>query len=252
RPSRHFNLLKGLIRCRQCERSVRGNYQPAFTSKNGVTRVANWMYICTGIDEAPKICSLPAFNGNRVEDAVWTWLVNLITNPQLVEAKLQARQAELAQVNATHIERVDTIDSLIAEKRAERARYISMAGRKLITEDELEALAGRLVKDIAGLELQKAKAQERIETSFTDEQIAAIVADSQAMAETREDFITASDEVKRRNLERYHVRVELEAPADKVRIVHASCVLGSDSLNILFGKNVHSSVLVPPPTLKII
>ncbi len=236
RPSRYFNLLRGLVRCRHCELSVRGNYQPPRKNKDGKETSAQWSYVCSGTDNVPKICSLPAFNGYRVDAVVWDWLVSLLTNPELVECKLRARQAELNEINAPYLERIATIESLITEKRGERNRYISMAGRGIITEDELETLAGRLVKDIAELELQKAKAQERIEMPFSDEEIAAIVADSHRLAETREDFINASDDLKRRNLERYHLRVVLEAPAEKVRIAHVSCILGSNELEIPFEK----------------
>ena len=236
RPSRYFNLLRGLVRCRHCELSVRGNYQPPRKNKDGKETSAQWSYVCSGTDNVPKICSLPAFNGYRVDAVVWDWLVSPLTNPELVECKLRARQAELNEINAPYLERIATIESLITEKRGERNRYISMAGRGIITEDELETLAGRLVKDIAELELQKAKAQERIEMPFSDEEIAAIVADSHRLAETREDFINASDDLKRRNLERYHLRVVLEAPAEKVRIAHVSCILGSNELEIPFEK----------------
>ena len=54
-------------------------------------------------------------------------------------------------------------------------------------------------------------------------------------------FLSAPDELKRRNLERYYVRVELEAPEQKVRVVRVSCVLGSDKLDIPFGKSFTSA-----------
>jgi site-specific DNA recombinase len=236
RPSKRFNLLKGLLRCNRCQRSMRGNYQPGRPKKDGTEMTAHWSYVCTGTDEVPKICSMPAFNGDRVENEVWNWLVSLLTNPELVESKLRARQQELSTINAPHLDRIETIDSLITEKREERNRYIGMAGKKIITEDELEVLAGRLLKEIGELEQQKARTQEKIEQPFSDAEIAAIVTDSRELAKTRELFLNASDELKRRNLERYRVRVELEAPEDKVRIAHVECVLGSNTLDIPFGK----------------
>jgi hypothetical protein len=224
------------VRCKHCQRGVRGNYQPPRQKKDGTDMPAQWFYVCTGTVEVPKICTMPAFNGERVENEVWNWLVGLITNPSLVAQKLRARQQELTTFNAPHLERIETINSLITEKRAERNLYISMAGKKIITEDELEALGGRLLKEISELEQQRAKTEDKVEQPFSDDEIAAIITDSHELAKTRDLFLNASDELKRRNLERYRVRVELEAPADKVRVAHVECVLGSNTLSIPFGK----------------
>jgi hypothetical protein len=101
---------------------------------------------------------------------------------------------------------------------------------------QFEGLAGRLLKEIGELEQQKAKTQDKIEQPFTDEEIAAILADSRELAKTQEFFLEASDELKRRNLERYRVRVELEAPQTKSALHTSSAFWAARSWIFLIGK----------------
>jgi site-specific DNA recombinase len=96
RPSKTFYLLRGLLRCGRCGRRYAGS--PIFGDR---------YYRCGGHQRLAKPrCFAPVIAAHRIEDFVWTHLVQLLSNPVLLAEKLaeQGSREEDLQKQLVQIE----------------------------------------------------------------------------------------------------------------------------------------------------
>src|SRR5262249_7120548 len=86
RPPTRFYLLRGLLRCGQCGRRY-----------HSVPNHGKRMYRCGGFDPIHEQvrCPAPRFGANRLERLVWTTVVGVLRQPDLLWEKLEAHRVQL-------------------------------------------------------------------------------------------------------------------------------------------------------------
>jgi site-specific DNA recombinase len=149
RNSRRLYLLRGLVRCGLCDRSMTG---VSYGHKsNGQTYT---YYRCTSrADARVENCALRDVRADELERVVWSGVASFATSPGKVVSKL--RMAMTASAGADKAA-PDTA-KLRAAKERERERVITWARQGRITEEELDAQLLQLRGELAALESEGAR-----------------------------------------------------------------------------------------------
>jgi len=82
RPTKHFYLLKGIMKCNRCKRPLHGRIQPARAERS---------YRCASKRLTPyqNFCGMKSINIDKLNELVWNCLVHVFTNPELVIEKFK-------------------------------------------------------------------------------------------------------------------------------------------------------------------
>jgi site-specific DNA recombinase len=146
RNSRRVYLLRGIIRCGLCDRSMTGvSYQGKYT-----------YYRCTSrADRAAPNCALRDVRAEELERKVWEGIERFAASPGKVLSKIRAAMAAGPGV------RRDTpdLEKMLAAKRREEERVITWARQGRITEAQLDAQLAQLRGELASLEGERARAE---------------------------------------------------------------------------------------------
>lgn len=124
---RHFYLLRGLLVCGECGRTLAGR-----SYANGTVR-----YYCTNQGSNLSLaepCPCPPVDGNIVEPLAWQAVADLLTDPQLILDYYLARQDE-SDVTPHELKRVRQELSLIENQNQ---RLVDAYQAEVIELDELE------------------------------------------------------------------------------------------------------------------
>ena len=124
---RHFYLLRGLLVCGECGRTLAGR-----SYANGTVR-----YYCTNQGSNLSLaepCPCPPVDGNIVEPLVWQAVADLLTDPQLILDYYLARQDE-SDVTPHELKRVRQELSQIENQNQ---RLLNAYQAEVIELDELE------------------------------------------------------------------------------------------------------------------
>ena len=141
---RHFYLLRGLLVCGECGRTLAGR-----SYANGTVR-----YYCTnqGSNRSlPEPCPCPPVDGNIVESLVWQAVAELLADPQLILDYYLARQDE-SDVTPHELKRVrqelDQIDNqnqrLLDAYQAEVIELGELETRRRALDQQRQVLKQRL------------------------------------------------------------------------------------------------------------
>ena len=86
-------------------------------SRGSRYRHENHYYYCKGGEQKPvRLCSMPNFRADLVDLAVWTWVKNLIENPENITNGLRNMQTEAQSSNSRLYERMEIIDQQLKEE----------------------------------------------------------------------------------------------------------------------------------------
>jgi site-specific DNA recombinase len=123
-------------------------------------------------------CTTPYFYEDELDQKIWEWMTETVTNIEQVIQALNDRQAVQEMEHAPLIRRLHDINALIAENRAAYKRWGDRYERGKMTEEEYDERTGRLNAELAGWEREQAKveAQLRAVVVYTPEEITNIVA----------------------------------------------------------------------------
>ncbi len=140
-------LLRGLIYCGHCGYAMVGNLH-----KN----TGRIYYRCNKRNNhRAERCNNKQVKAEPLEKAIWQEIVYFIKNPQTVKELIRERIG-LTEVNVEPArEELREIEKAIYQKKAARARVISMVSRGLITEKEAEPELMLTAKDIDVLERRR-------------------------------------------------------------------------------------------------
>lgn len=165
RNSRRFYLLRGLVRCGLCDRSMTG---VSYGYKGGTGQTYTY-YRCTSrADARVANCALRDVRADELERVVWSGVASFASSPGKVVSKLRMAMAASAGAGKAG---PDT-DKLRAAKERERERVITWARQGRITEDELDAQLLQLRGELAALESEQARIKSaRAQTEATREQL---------------------------------------------------------------------------------
>lgn len=162
RNARRLYLLRGLVRCGLCDRSMTG---VSYGHRgNGQTYT---YYRCTSrADARVENCALRDVRADELERVVWSGVEGFAASPGKVLSKLRAAMA----ANAGAGKAAPDADKLRVAK--ERERVITWARQGRITEEELDAQLLQLRGELAALEGERARIKSaRAQTDATREQL---------------------------------------------------------------------------------
>jgi site-specific DNA recombinase len=146
RNSRRVYLLRGIVRCGLCDRSMTGvSYQRKYT-----------YYRCTSRAErnVPN-CALRDVGAERLERKVWEGIERFAASPGRVLSKI--REAMAAGSGASRP--APDFEKALTAKRREEERVITWARQGRITEEQLDAQLAQLRAEVVALEVERAGAE---------------------------------------------------------------------------------------------
>jgi site-specific DNA recombinase len=164
RNARRLYLLRGLVRCGVCDRSMTG---VSYGHRHNGQRYT--YYRCTSrADARVENCALRDVRAEELERVVWSGVEGFAASPGKVLTKLRAAMA--ANSGAGKI--TPDADKLRAAKERERERVITWARQGRITEEELDGQLLQLRAELAALESERARTESaRSQTDALREQL---------------------------------------------------------------------------------
>lgn len=164
RNSRRLYLLRGLVRCGLCDRSMTG-----VSYGHGHNGQRYTYYRCTSrADARVENCALRDVRAEELESVVWSGVAAFAASPGKVVSKLRAAMS--ANVSEGKVAR--DVEKLLAVKGRERERVITWARQGRITEEELDAQLLQLRAESAALEDERASIESaRTRTDDVREQL---------------------------------------------------------------------------------
>ena len=147
RSTRQVSLLQGILVCRECGYA----YYRSSNSRNGVTR---HYYRCSGADSfrrpEGRVCSNRPVRIEEIDELVWTQVLALLEDPELIDTEIKRRLATLrAEHPASH--RREGLQRDLSRAQNALRRLIDGYQEQLITLEELRARAPELRKREATL-----------------------------------------------------------------------------------------------------
>jgi site-specific DNA recombinase len=211
RNTRKPSLLQGILVCRECGHSY---YRSSTRSKTGHL---HHYYRCSGADSfrrpEGRVCTARHARVDEIDELVWTQVLTLLENPELIKAEIDRRLQTLrAEHPASH--RRDGLKRDLTRAENALRRLIDGYQEQLITLEELRARTP---------ELRKREATLRAEIDALDTQLH----DAEnylKLTETLDAFrarVTANAE-----------KLTIEQRQDIVRLVVREVLLGDDDLTI--------------------
>ncbi|HBX23970.1 MAG TPA: hypothetical protein DEF34_10125 [Desulfotomaculum sp.] len=142
-------LLRGLIFCGHCG--------GAYVGSSGHSKQGRVYYRCSRAvnNGAGKRCDAKLIRADQIENAVWSDIVEHIKNPGQIEDAIKQRMAAAGQQMVPATDELDNIEKHIQDKKASRARIISMCARGVINDQEAEAELKELAGDLNTLDKRR-------------------------------------------------------------------------------------------------
>ena len=228
---KHHYLLTGHIRCGLCGSRMNGH--PAhWYSKNA--RGHNYYYRCVANDGtiANIKCGLPQFRLEQVDAAVWQWVTEFLTNPELLEEGMADYQAENEVKNERLIERIGIIDELLADNYAQLNRILDLYLEGGFPKEMLVEKKTRLEQTVRALESEKVDLQDFIEKkTLTPEQYRDIQEFSRKILEGI-NLLSCDFRTRRQIIELLDIQVTCLADDNGKKFVNLKCILGADQYGL--------------------
>lgn len=242
RNAKREYLLRGVLKCGQCGSTLNGNFPDNEIKRY---RCSQRMRKLTGVEQR---CSQVAVNGDKLEAAVWGYVLDVITmDPDRFErALLDARERDEAAA-APLRERLAIVDSLLTRHEADMRTHVDLLASatpllaKTIREsiEALERSYGALVaeRDELGATLAK--------ESLTDADVSAAL---QFRADALAGLEHATFDDKRAMLRRLRVNVVVTG-----KIAEVTCMIPLEKATIVLHPSVNTrptgaSAWASPPT----
>ena len=142
-------LLRGLIYCGHCG--------GAYVGSTGHSKQGRVYYRCSRAinNGSGKRCNAKMIRADQIENAVWMDIVDYIKNPGKIEEAIKKRLDEAGQNVDPSTDELENIEKVLQEKKAARARIISLCARGIIQDQEAESELLALSSDMEVLEQRK-------------------------------------------------------------------------------------------------
>lgn len=164
-PTANRYLLRNLVRCRQCGRrmgcSSKGKY---------------FYYTCPGKDRwelaSLERCRARLIRSDRLDEAVWNRLMELIKNPDMLLQHLRGLQESYSTEERDELAQVSRLAELLQQARLQVQRLIDAYQSGLIHKPELAQRRNKLEERIQSLEAQQREAERRREQENQQQKLA--------------------------------------------------------------------------------
>jgi site-specific DNA recombinase len=220
------HLVRRRVTCGHCGLAV-----GAQTTTNQQKRTY-WYYRCPASKRFGKYahkCNLPLFTAVEVDDAVWEWLKNRLTDVEHLERGLWEIHEEKEELNAPIRNRLTVTEDLLVKNRAQLERLVDLYLSGEFPKEVLTERKMRLERVIADLESQKTQFMEHLAShSLTIDQIKT-AKDLAEQIMARIDAIDEDFDLKRQLVEILDVQVTL-ALEDGEKVVYVICRLGDGQM----------------------
>lgn len=237
---KHQYLLTGHIRCGLCGSRMNGH--PAlWVGKNSKGYIL--YYRCTGHDgsRANIKCNLPQFRVEQVDAAVWNWVTEFLTNPQLLEQGMEDYQAEQEIINEHLFERITIIDELLADHQEQLNRILDLYLGGDFPKEMLVERKSRLEDTIRSLENEKIDLIQSAESrTLTPEQHQDIQEFSKKVLEGI-NLLSCDFETKRQIIDLLDIQVVCLIDDKGDKFVKLKCILGSNQYDISTNNRAHNA-----------
>lgn len=131
-------LMTKRLHCVKCGKTYQGR-----------PRRTNHYYYCEGTERKPiKRCDMPVFRGKDVDAAVWAWITDLIQHRESILAGLQNKQEEQDKSNQALRNRVELIESKIAENEKQLGKLLDLYRSGKFERDMLTERRARLEENM--------------------------------------------------------------------------------------------------------
>jgi hypothetical protein len=228
RNRKHSYLLAGHISCGMCSARAFGRH---------INR--EWggyhYYVCGAKGHRASYrhtCDARFYRGEPIDEAVWVWIKELLTNPEMLEMGLRAQQTSWHERNVPLRDQLTQVEEQITIYQGQQERLLDLYLNSKIAMPVWEERNSALQETLRHLAQQRVlltgKLQER---HITDQQIQ----DIQAFAERILESITLVDEdflLKRRLVEMLNIQVALCDDEQSGKYAQVTCMLGSDGLSV--------------------
>ncbi len=177
--------------------------------KNGLKQDKHYSrYRCLGrTKDTAMQCDMLLLPAPQVDQLVWEWVTEELTNPTVLERKLKEIQAEQEAGNTTKRERLATLEQHKAEIEANIKRLIAVLARQDIPEYLGEQMLGEENQKLKLTVAEIEKVQQEIATPLRDDTIRDLVSFSAAL-EAKLDTLSHSFAGRRTIIDGLDVSVE--------------------------------------------
>jgi hypothetical protein len=203
----------------------------------------NFYYRCVAHDGtiANLKCPLPQFRLELVDAAVWQWVTEFLTNPELLEQGMADYQTEQEVKNERVFERVAIIDELLADHQEQLNRILDLYLEGDFPKELLVEKKRRLEETIRALESEKLDLKDFIEKrSLTPEEYEDIQEFSRKISEGI-NLVSCDFETRKQVIELLDIQVVCMLDDDGNKFVNLKCILGSDQYHL--STNTHGQIL---------
>jgi len=193
-----------------------------------------WYYYCP-VHKGQRVegeCDNRYFNVAQVDKAVWSWVKELLLDPEALRRNLKVQQAKQEEANKPLHGRLAVIDDLLADNRRQLKKLLDLYLAEEFDKEMLTERKTRLEATVTALEKERAGLVTTLEaTVLSDDQIMTIEDFARKVAEglrtAEEDF-----EARRRIIDLLDVQVIL-AIEDGEKIAYVHCLVGEAELSIV-------------------
>jgi hypothetical protein len=193
-----------------------------------------WYYYCP-VHKGQRVegkCDNRYFNVTQVDKAVWSWVKELLLDPEALRRNLKVQQAKQEEANKPLHGRLAVIDGLLADNRRQLEKLLDLYLAEEFDKEMLTERKTRLEATVTALEKERAGLVTTLEAAaLSDDQIMTIEDFARKVAEglrtAEEDF-----EAKRRIIDLLDVQVTL-AIEDGEKIAYVHCLVDEAELSIV-------------------
>ena len=235
RPMRKYEyLMARRMTCVECSRKIACHSVVA--QHNGSRKQRYPYYYCPGQRSDLRNCSMNlSFRADRVDELVWDWVRQFLTDPTTLRDKLDAYREHRLQEQLPRRERLTVINSLLEDNRRQWKQLLDLYLDGSFPRDILLERKLRIETTVVQLEQEHALLSARLEEeSLTSDQIMDLEAFAAEVAEGIESAET-NFQTRRWIIERLNVVGEL-AVENGERVVYVECILGEYTFSQLSTK----------------
>lgn len=214
-------LFSGMITCAACKSAYCGN--PGSEKR--------WFrYYCMGKRKRPTAkCTSPLVMEHILDEAIWPWIEEVVTNPDQVLETLQQRQQTINEQNAHVQSMIAMTDKLIIEKRAERERVMALYKKGKLDEERWEQEDAQCAQELVGYEKERVALEARlVQSEYTPDYIADV---QEVCARIAKGLANFTREERRAAYELLRLRIQI-AVEDGEKVAYVECELDTERLNL--------------------
>jgi site-specific DNA recombinase len=170
RNTKHEYLVGRRVACAEC-----GSRMAGCPKRN--RRKQYLYYRCQSKYPLIRECTMTTyFRADQVDAATWSWVKELLLDPDTLRHNLKEKQAEQKKASRPLHDRLAVMNDLLADKRKQRERLLDLYQSGALLKDALVDRLNRLETEITALE------KEQVDIDLLDVQVTLAIEEGQKIA----------------------------------------------------------------------